>query len=207
MIDIITVYYNEQTAALSTALNQRLVIVEPHGANVLKMRRWRFLGVDNRAENRGFAKACNLGVQIGKATSEPTDILGFLNPDVIIDGPFIDQVERAFADDEQLMITGERFGKSWAILERWGLDDWVCGAAFFVRRPWFEKLGGFDEQYVWSWEETDFIRRTQEAGLLTKSINLPIRHQSPWDDSLEVMMYKQFHLAKGYYIYMDRWMR
>jgi GT2 family glycosyltransferase len=42
--------------------------------------------------------------------------------------------------------------------------DWVCGACFIVRGDLVRKLGGFDEQFVYQFEETDLCRRIWKAG-------------------------------------------
>jgi GT2 family glycosyltransferase len=42
--------------------------------------------------------------------------------------------------------------------------DQVIGAFFLVRRPLFERLGGFDEDYFIYYEEVDFARRALAVG-------------------------------------------
>jgi N-acetylglucosaminyl-diphospho-decaprenol L-rhamnosyltransferase len=45
--------------------------------------------------------------------------------------------------------------------------DQVVGAFFFVRRPLFVRLGGFDSRYFIYYEEVDFSLRAREHGLLS----------------------------------------
>jgi len=41
---------------------------------------------------------------------------------------------------------------------------WLTGAAMLVRRPVFEMLGGFDEDYFMYFEDADFCARVRKAG-------------------------------------------
>ena len=59
-----------------------------------------------------------------------------------------------------------RFGHSmvdWSHDETRDVDQ-VIGAFFLVRRPLFEMLEGFDEQFFVYFEEVDFSRRARDAG-------------------------------------------
>ena len=130
-IDIVTVYHRDSNYRLAQVLERTLAETEdvPHT----------FIGVDNRKTNRGFAKGCNYGVKRGDSP-----IIGFLNPDVVIRGPFLGRILQVFEDPETV-ITGSDFGKPKREIKTWGCQTWVCGAAFFVRRDWFESRGGFDQ--------------------------------------------------------------
>lgn len=194
-IDIVTVFHSEENKELVDELEQMILAHEPEG--------WRFITVDNRLNNRGFAKGCNWGARNPRAVAP---IIGFLNPDVTVLGPFIEQVQAAFEDPE-VVITGCRFGKPDRELKIWGCEDWVCGAAFFIRRATFVELGGFDEGYVWSWEETDLIRQVQELGLKVKSVELPIEHASPAENTPADTKYKERWFAHGQKRFALKWNR
>jgi N-acetylglucosaminyl-diphospho-decaprenol L-rhamnosyltransferase len=191
MIDIVTVVYDSKTADLAQA-QAPLLRRDPCIGKIIL--------VDNRPENRGFAKACNLGAL--EATAE---IIGFLNPDTVINGT-LEAVERCFAANPKTMVTGERFGKTDEILDVWCIENggWVCGAAFFVRAEWWRRLHGFDEIFTFGFEETDFCRRTQLAGFDVTPIHLPIDHHSPEDDSTEVRVYKTYYLNRGWALYREK---
>jgi GT2 family glycosyltransferase len=162
-IDVIVVYHRNENEKQARALEQQVRQYESE-------ERVRFLFGDNRHHNIGFGARCNL-VAFEDVLAP---VVGFLNPDVNVTGPFSELVTDTLTD--KIVVTGERFGKPSRDLQIWGVRDWVCGAAMFVDRVWFDRLNGFDPAYVWSWEETDFIRRTFDAGKRVKSIHLPIAH-------------------------------
>jgi hypothetical protein len=192
MIDIVSVYHNDDNYRMWGDL--LLQLYEHEAAERIIA-----YGVDNREENRGFAKACNLGALWGEAP-----VIGFVNPDATVSGPFYDAV-MAVLSDEDVVITGQRYGKPDRELRIWGVSDWVCGACFFVKRDWFFKAGGFDEQFVWAWEETDLIRRAQLAGKRCVSVDLPIHHSSPDEDSEDDAAYKRKWFEEGAKRFRKKW--
>lgn len=194
--DLVTVYHNDRNYRQHLELKDMLQRYESDGAA------FTFIGVDNRVHNRGFAGGCNVGA-FTKAATAP--IIGFLNPDVQVTGPFIDQVRQTL--NATVVITGCRFGKAQRELNAWGVADWVCGAAMFVDRAWFTAVGGFDPGFVWSWEETDLIRRAQAQGLRCQSIALPIAHSSPTQDSPQDCAYKRRNFDLGAKRFYSKWPR
>jgi GT2 family glycosyltransferase len=192
-IDIVTVFHNETNRSQARSLVADVQRHEPQGDI-------RLLLVDNRIRNRGFAAGCNAGAFHPSARSP---IIGFLNPDVEIGGPFIDQVAATLTGP--VAITGCRFDKPQAELDQWGVHDWVCGATFFVTRTWFTSVRGFDPRFVWSHEETDLIRQAQTHGLVAKSIKLPLGHRSPNVDTPQDETYKRRHFAEAQQLYLRKW--
>lgn len=174
MIDLVTIFHNPQTRSESLQLRDQLSSLNGIASHEL---------VDNIVENRGFAKGCNLGASYGNAP-----IVGFLNPDVKVTGDFVPPVLSTIRSGAT--ITGCNFAKPAREIRLWGCSDWVCGAAMFVDRKWFESVGGFDERFVWSWEETALIRLAERQGKLVKSIHLPIDHSSPTHNSGADSAYK-----------------
>jgi GT2 family glycosyltransferase len=190
-IHVVTVVHNDrntqQAKDLIDALDDHLTV--PYSITI----------VDNSITNRGFARACNLGAQ---RSDEP--IIGFLNPDLHVDGDFGPAILQALARAD-VEVAGERFGKPNNELKHWGIREFVCGAAFFVVRRWWDELGGFDERFVWSHEETDFIRRTEERGRHAVAVSLPVRHESPSDDSPADAAYKQKYFDRSARLYREKW--
>lgn len=192
-VDLVTVFHNDEYYALHLKLFDTIKRVEANGG-------FTYIGVDNRRENRGFAAACNLGAFHPEAKAP---MIGFLNPDVIVDGPFI---RKAAANLQgSVVITGCRYDKPDNELRAWGVRNWVCGAAFFVQRQWFTAVGGFDERFVWSWEETDLIRQAEAQKLACHSIELPIRHEQPAQNSAEDAAYKNYYFNQGEQRYRSKW--
>jgi GT2 family glycosyltransferase len=193
--DIVTVYHNADNFEQHKQLRAALLEHEPAGG-------YTFIGVDNRRNNRGFAAGCNAGAFLERATAP---IIGFVNPDAVITGPFLDTVAATLVPP--VVITGCRYGKPQPELTNWGVQDWVCGAAMFVSRSWFTTVGGFDTQFVWGWEETDLIRQAESQKLLCRSIVLPIKHASPTENSPKDTRYKQYHFDRGAQRFYSKWPR
>lgn len=190
-VDVVTVFHCERNFQEHVALHAQLQSRADAD--------FRFIPVDNRENNIGFAPACNIGAALGESP-----IIGFINPDCEVRGPFIGKVGEVLADPG-VVITGCRFGKPDHELRIWGVHDWVCGAAMFVRRSWWEEAGGFDEQFVWGWEETDLIRRAQRAGVKCRSIDLPIRHSSPSENSAQDHWFKNYWFDEGARRFRAKW--
>jgi hypothetical protein len=193
LADIVTVYHNDRNYQQYLDLKKSLLECEPDG-------NYSFIGVDNRVTNRGFALGCNIGA-FARAATAP--VIAFLNPDVTVSGPFLQRAIGAL--EYPIVITGCRFGKPQPELNAWGVADWVCGAAMFVTRDWFTAVGGFDVGYVWSWEETDLIRRAQAQGLRCRSIDLPIAHASPESDNPQDSTYKNTQFERSAQRFRSKW--
>lgn len=191
-IDIVTVYHRDENKAQADALAAALDTKYGDRIN--------FIGVDNRNDNRGFARGCNEGARQGKAW-----VIGFLNPSVEILGDFVEPV--LYTLDDDTVITGNRFGKRGAEIIQWGCKDWVCGATFFVTREFFEGRGGFDERFVMYFEETDLIRQAQRSGRQVRSQDLPLFHESPSEEHPDDVAYKQRWFAKSSARFRDKWLR
>jgi GT2 family glycosyltransferase len=191
-VDIVTVFHCEQNREQTNNLVHRMLSLEVQGYN--------YITVDNTEINRGFAGGCNLGAAHGTSP-----FILFLNPDVIVEAPFLRTLLPYF-DDDNLVIAGERFGKPPEEYALWGCIDWVCGACLMVRRSWFDEVRGFRPEYMWGWEETDLIRQAQQAGRGVKSLELPVTHSSPEVDSDKDAAFKRLHFQRGAEIFRSRWL-
>jgi GT2 family glycosyltransferase len=78
---------------------------------------------------------------------------------------------------------------------------------FFVRRDFFTAGGGFDERFVWSFEETDLIRQAQVLGKSVVDLQLPIQHASPDQDTEEDAEYKRQNFDLSSTRYYAKWGR
>lgn len=192
VVDVVTVYHRGENFRLAVALHD-VLLSEPEELE------FEFFGVDNRTENRGFAKACNLGAREG---SSP--FIAFLNPDLRIHGPILADGISPLLGSPDVVIAGPAFGKTPDQWGRWGVREWVCGAAMFVQRAWFERVGGFCEDYVWGWEETDLIRRAQAMKMKSRTVELNCSHGG-WDDDETDQAFKSKHLREGARIFYRRW--
>lgn len=190
MVDIVTVVHNEINYEQSLQLEADLEKYETG---------YSFTRVDNRTHNSGFGRACNLG-----AASGESPIIGLLNPDCVIKGPFMKTVQGALAS-EKVVITGERYNKPQRELQFWGVKEFVCGATMFIKRDWWESVGGFDMNYVWSWEELDLIRQAESQGKVVQAVSLPIHHASPSTDTVRDAAYKTKHFNRGAKYYYKKW--
>lgn len=191
MFDLVTVFhsdeYFEQFERLIDELCEELFMP------------WVEYGMDNRVENRGFARACNVGAAEGT-----NPIIGFLNPDLRVYDDFTLPVVDMFLRYQEVAITGERFGQPQRTVEAWGCEGWVCGGAFFIRRHVFEELGGFDERFMWGHEETDLIRRAEQVEYRVADLDLPIS-QIDVPDRPEDIAFKQQHYEDGRVLFSAKW--
>jgi GT2 family glycosyltransferase len=193
VIDIVTVIHNDKNKQQAEELRSAFALHETD---------FTFYVHSNEVNNIGFGKACNAGAFRKGVNGE---YIGFLNPDLVLHGPILSLVREIFNKEPNTVIVGERFNKPKRELKIWGVVDWVCGAAFFVRRDWFTEVGGFDEKYVWSWEETDLIRLAQSQGRRVHSISLPVSHSSPSDDTAIDSAYKAKHFQEGQQRFVKKW--
>jgi GT2 family glycosyltransferase len=73
--------------------------------------------------------------------------------------------------------SGLNFAPATKLLARWQVArtmtavdqpvDWICGASMMIRRAVIDTIGGLDENFFLYYEETDFCRRSLEAGFET----------------------------------------
>lgn len=148
-------------------------------------------------ENLGFAGGCNAGIRY--ALEHGADAVCLLNNDTIVDPnflqAFVDRMQKEptvgilgakiymYTDRERLDHLGGMWNKAKAEFDLIGnrvLDtdlswdefkelDYVCGAAFFVKKEVFEKIGLLEEKFFLIWEEADFCFRAKRAGFAVKT--------------------------------------
>lgn len=93
------------------------------------------------------------------------------NPDLIaaqcalLDYTNRDRLETAGVDVDVFgLCYGRNVGERWSDAGNLETIFSAVGAAFVVRADWFRKLGGFDESYFLTYEETDLCWRIWRAG-------------------------------------------
>ena len=148
-------------------------------------------------ENLGFAGGCNVGIKHG--LDRGADAICLLNNDTIVDQGFLKAFYTRIQKEPSIGILGakiymyndrerlDHLGGNWnkekaaftlignRVLDK-DLDfnesteiDYVCGAAFFVKKEVFEKIGLLEEKFFLIWEEADFCFRAKRAGFEVKT--------------------------------------
>jgi len=135
-------------------------------------------------KNLGFGAACNIGAK--NATEE---LLFFLNPDTQIISGDINEVLKKFQNNPSIGIIAPKILTQDGSIQTWSFGkeitlpgllknnllsekptvveteteaDWVSGAAFFIKKALFEKIGGFDEKFFMYFEDIDLCKRARQ---------------------------------------------
>ncbi|HSG59858.1 MAG TPA: glycosyltransferase family 2 protein [Pseudomonadales bacterium] len=164
--------------------------------------------------NRGFGVACNVG-----ARHANSDYLFFVNPDATLSAPTIralldaaTRYPQAAAFNPAIREGNGRpyFKRSSTLLPRsqymprgWPARDSevsvLSGAAIFVARPIFEKVGGFDENIFLYHEDDDLSLRLRELGPLMFVRDAVVTHIGGAGSSRspEVAALKAWHMGRS----------
>ncbi len=78
-----------------------------------------------------------------------------------------------------------------------GPVDQVIGAFFFVRRPLFQKLFGFDEGYFLYYEEVDFSLRARQLGWISYHLREAVVFHAENISSEQVVAARLFHSLRS----------
>lgn len=165
-------------------------------------------------ENIGFGSACNVG-----ASKLKTSWIFFLNPDTLLKSDTITKLVEAankFPDASAFnprIETSDRREyfkrRSYLIPRREfmqrGWPDTDCqipvlsGAAIFISKSVFERVGGFDPNIFLYHEDDDLSLRLRELGPLMFIRDSVLTHKggSSSDRTPEVAFFKAFHLAQS----------
>ncbi|MBN1147953.1 MAG: glycosyltransferase family 2 protein [Anaerolineales bacterium] len=142
--------------------------------------------------NLGFGRACNLGIR--RALADPgVEAIFLLNNDAAVHPAALGELLRAAQADPRAGILGPKVYARAAPAQVWYAGarrrrgvlaaadsgrgqvdrgqfeqprrvDYVFGAAMWVQRPVFERIGLFDERFFLYLEDLDFCLRAQQAG-------------------------------------------
>jgi GT2 family glycosyltransferase len=146
--------------------------------------------ITKSSENLGFAKGINTAASIARG-----EYMLFLNPDSELTNDKITDMIRQFDTDSKIAVIGGKItdfdnkeensaGKFYSLVNLFimvlGLEeqlgirfspkkitdvDFVSGGFMMVRKDYFEKLNGFDEQLFMYVEDMEFCFRIKKAGL------------------------------------------
>jgi GT2 family glycosyltransferase len=146
-------------------------------------------------ENLGFAGGNNVAIEW--ALEKGADWIFLLNNDTVVDPSVLKELLKASSEEPKPKVLGakiyrysdptriDHLGGRWnpqlAEFESLGsgtLDDgisynkmekvdYACGAALFIHRSVFEKIGLLEPRFFLFWEETDFCMRAKRAGFDT----------------------------------------
>ncbi|MDD4996226.1 MAG: glycosyltransferase family 2 protein [Patescibacteria group bacterium] len=147
-------------------------------------------------KNFGFGAANNQGAKIAQG-----ETLFFLNPDTLIQEDIFNPVVKVFLEDKKLGVVAPQLVLPDGRPQPWASGkDWLSGAALFVRKKVFERLGGFDENFFMYFEDRDFCRRAKKIGYGMKILSeIKVIHfggQSLPDNKTRKRLYYQ---AQSYY--------
>lgn len=179
----------------------------------------------NLGENMGFGKANNLGAK--KANGE---YLLFLNPDTEIVSENIEGLLNEFSSNPNIGIIGPKLITKSGNIQKWiagyetGLAsliknnlgiiknkkiwdskekkeaDWVTGAALFIRKDLFEKLGGFGEKFFMYFEDEDLCKRARQMGYrIIYYPNFIVRHLGGKSFGDKNVQKKYYYASQDYY--------
>lgn len=181
----------------------------------------------NINKNAGFGKSVNIGSREAMGR-----YFCFLNPDTLLVSENINAIINEFERKGTIGIIGPKIiseknqaqwwsaGKDATLLDLIGNNigfqrskkiweskekipcDWVSGAALFIRRELFQKLGGFDENFFMYYEDIDLCRRAKKIG--SEVIYFPaveIRHfgGKSFPKSADGLQKKYFYNSQDYY--------
>jgi len=82
------------------------------------------------------------------------------------------------------------------------LVDQVIGAFFLVRRPLFERLGGFDERFFVYFEEVDFSYRARQLGLASAYLADARAFHAGGGTSRQVKATRLFYILRSRILYV-----
>jgi len=150
-------------------------------------------------KNLGFSGGNNVGIKY--ALEHGADYALILNNDTVVESNFLKKLVEVGESDENIGVLGPRInyiepkdvvwfngGKfSWPLKYNYHLDfrkkegelknfkprevDFITGAAMFVKRSVFDKIGLLDERFFLYFEDMDFCLRAKSAGF--KSVVVP----------------------------------
>ncbi|MDP9856664.1 MULTISPECIES: glycosyltransferase family 2 protein [Agrobacterium] len=174
----------------------------------------RNINIVRLAENLGFGRGCNAGAEVVQ-----TPWVLFLNPDARLKPGAIEALLEAVEHHSSAVAFNPRIAntdgsqyfkrRSWLLSRsRYMKKGWpnadspvpiLSGAAFFVSKQNFEKVGGFDPNIFLYHEDDDLSLRLAQLGQLMFVRNSLIIHAAGHSSgrSPEIARLKAFHMARS----------
>lgn len=175
----------------STYENIEIIVVDNNSEDGIGKRLEKFPEVTfiQSEDNLGYSGGNNLGIK--KALANGADYILILNSDAKVEKDAISKLvdladsnagdilgpKILFPDKETIWYAGGVFDKNNVLGKHRGVDekdngqydrteetDYVTGAALFVKREVFDKIGLFDEKYFLYYEDSDFCFRARNEG-------------------------------------------
>ena len=129
--------------------------------------------------NQGFGRANNQAFARYRKFMMPTDVLIFINNDVLICGDYLSMINVALADKEALV--GAQlldYPTGWNTFGGQTIT-YLAGWCLAMRVETFKALGGFDERYTPAdYEDADLCYSAQQADIPLVGLELPLFHIS-----------------------------
>jgi GT2 family glycosyltransferase len=180
----------------------------------------------NTGKNIGFGAACNLG-----AKNAQGEVLWFLNPDTEIISEKITELIQEFNNENvgtvgprlvdeknntQEWIAGKEITIFSTLLNNLGYRRdkkiwesevsiecaWVSGAAMFIKKDIFQKLGGFDEKFFMYFEDIDLCRRARQWGYTVSYFpGYAVRHFGGGSFGSKIRQKKDYYTAQFKYFF------
>lgn len=175
----------------STYKNYEVIVVDNASGDSIEGRIQKFpqvIFIQNK-ENLGYTGGNNIGIK--KALEVGADYVFILNPDTVVEenaiSELVESVEEYnagisnpkiyFDGSKKIWFAGKRLDTANVLGIHRGVNEQdhgqydqeeemedATGAAMFVRKEVFDKIGLFDERYFLYYEESDFVYRAREAG-------------------------------------------
>ena len=174
-VSIIVLQYNKSDLTLACleslrALDANIIVVDNHSEveHVKTVEYW----IESRKitnyellitnENLGYSGGNNIGIKY--ALEHGAEYVLILNNDTVVEPDFLERMLEVQAD-----IVGVEEGIVFGFY-------YLSGVALLIRRDAFAKIGLFDERYFLYYEDVEYSRRAQKAGLKLATSSAKLLH-------------------------------